>query len=332
METGTTVIILVIAVALLFDFANGWNDAANAIATVVSTRVLSPFAAIMLATVCNFAGALLSTRVAKMIGGGIVDPANVTPVVVLSAMLAATIWISLLTRMGLPISGSHSLIGGLVGSVVAFDGVGVLKGDGLMTILIALLVSPIVGLGLGLGVMTVLGAVFRDHRPTRLNRRFGRLQLLSAGGMAVSHGTNDAQKVMGVITLALASAGWQDGLEVQLWVILLCAGAMAAGTAAGGWGVIRTLGMGLLKLKPVHGFAAETSAVAVLFSAAGLGVPVSTTHVITGSIMGVGAANRLSAVRWGIGQKILYAWVFTLPTCALFGALLHLVLSLWLPE
>ncbi len=319
---------LVVAVALFFDFTNGWNDSANAIATVVSTRVLSPFQAVMFAAVLNFLGAYLSTRVAKTIGGDITDPATITQTAVLTAMITAAGWTALMTRLGLPISASHSLIGGLIGATVSAKGFAALKLDGVLKILLGLVISPILGFTVGAFLMYCLTWLFHRSSPYKINRYFGKLQLVSAGFMALSHGTNDAQKVMGVITLALVSGGFLDKIEVPFWVITACATVMAMGTAFGGWKVIRTLGVNLLKLKPIHGFAAETSASIVLLGAASLGMPVSTTHVIASSIMGVGSSIRFSAVRWGIARDIILAWIFTLPVCAIVAGLLFRLIGL----
>ncbi len=312
-------IIAVVVVALFFDFTNGWNDSANAIATVVSTRVLSPFAAVMMAAVLNFAGAYLSTRVAKTIGGGIVDPTIVTQPVILFAMLSATLWVALATMKGLPISASHALVGGLVGSAIALAGLPVIKWSGLITVLVALVVSPVVGIIAGYVSMWLLKHALANVSNSKVNRVFGKLQVVSSGLMALSHGTNDAQKVMGIITLALFSGGFIKDISVPIWVTTLCAAAIAIGTATGGWKVIKTLGTSLMDLRPVHGAMAETSATAVLFTAAALGVPVSTTHVVTSTIVGVGAARRRGGVRWLVGKRILYAWVLTLPFCLLVG-------------
>lgn len=317
--------IAVVITALIFDYTNGWNDSANAIATVVSTRVLSPGRAVLLAAVLNFGGALASTEVAKTIGGGLVDKDVVTQEVVLCSMAAAAIWVGVLTQFGMPISGSHSLIGSLVGAAAMAKGWSAVHVSGLHKVLLALLISPVAGLILGFLLMWGLTWLVRAWSPGRVAAVFGKGQLLSVSWMAWEHGHNDAQKVMGVITLALFAGKYQETLEVPLWVKLACATAMALGTAAGGWKVIRTLGSGLIKIQPIHGFAAESAASVTLAAAAWNGVPVSTTHTITGCIMGVGATRRLSAVRWGLGGKILLAWLFTLPMTALLAALLHLV-------
>ncbi len=312
-----TIIIVVVTIAILFEISNGWNDAANAIATVVSTRVLTPLQAVLLAAAMNMAGAFFSTAVAKTIGKGIVNPADITLVVVAAALFAGFLWNGAMTFFGLPVSASHALIGGVIGAGVAhLGGFGDLNLAGLTKIFTALLTSPVIGILFGYLFMKFIMRLFANKSPGLVNKYFGRLQILSAGFMAFSHGMNDAQKVMGVITLALVSGGFLSSLEVPFWVIFICAVAMGLGTAAGGWRVIRTLGHQMLKLQPVHGFAAETAATAVILGASAMGLPVSTTHVITTSIMGVGATRRLSAVRWGVARKIVLAWIFTLPMTA----------------
>lgn len=306
-------ILIVIAVALLFDFANGWNDSANSIAAVVSTRVLSPVQAVIMAGILNFVGAYFSTRVAMTIGKGIVDPANITQYVTLFAMIAAISWVALATARGFPVSSSHSLIGGLVGAAMGYGGFAVIKWTGLTKVLLALLISPPLGMLVGYCLMTVLKHLLANVASSKVNRIFGKVQILSSGFVALMHGTNDAQKVMGIITLALFSGGYIAQMQVPFWVMAACGTAIAFGTSFGGWKVVKTVGTGLMDLRPVHGSVAETSGALVLFSAAALGVPVSTTHVVTSSIVGVGAAKRKGGVRWGIGKKILYAWIFTMP-------------------
>lgn len=318
---------LVIVLALLFDFSNGWHDSANAIATVVSTRVLSPMSAVMMAGVLNVAGAFMSTAVAKMVGTGIIDPSAINDIVIVSALGGAIIWNFITLQMGLPSSSSHALIGGMVGSGFIHGGVNVLQVAGLFKVLKAMVFSPFFGFLMAFILMVVLSwAFFRTHRGVA-RTLFRRLQVLSAGFMALSHGANDAQKAMGIITLALLASGHISDAEVPTWVIISCALAMGLGTAMGGWKIIRTLGMRITKLEPVHGFAAETGAAAVLMVTAHIGLPVSTTHTITSSVMGVGAVNCLSAVRWGVTRRIAYAWVFTLPGSALLSMTLYLLLS-----
>jgi PiT family inorganic phosphate transporter len=323
------IILIIVVLAILFDISNGWNDSANALATVVSTRVLSPFQAVVLAAGMNILGAFFSTEVAKTIGEGVVNPNAVTNTVVVAALLTSFVWNAVLTRMGLPISCSHALIGALMGASVAYGGVDILNFAGLKKIFFSLLISPAIGVLLGYVVMKLLLKFFGHYSPGFLNKHFGRFQLISSAFMAFSHGSNDAQKAMGIITLALVSEGLLSSMEVPFWVILTCAMAMGLGTAMGGWRVIKTLGVNMLKLEPIHGFAAETTAAATIIVSSHYGLPVSTTHVIATSIMGVGATKRFSAVRWGVAGKIVTAWIFTLPICFVAGwgiaeVLLHL--------
>jgi inorganic phosphate transporter, PiT family len=321
----TGMLLVVVVLALLFDFSNGWHDSANAIATVVSTRVVSPFVAVMAAGVLNVAGAFMSTAVAKMVGSGIVNPAFVTQEMVAAALAGAILWNLFTLLLGLPTSSSHALIGGLIGAAVTHGGWAMVKWSGLRPVMEAMVLAPFFGFAIGFSLMVLISWVcFRVIRSVA-TRLFKRLQLVSACFMAFSHGANDAQKAMGIITLALLSAGQIPSGEVPGWVIGSCAVAMGLGTAAGGWRIVRTLGMGIVKLEPVHGFAAETGAAAVLLVTAHIGLPVSTTHTITTSVMGVGAIKRLSAVRWGVTTRILYAWIFTLPGAALLASLIYLL-------
>jgi PiT family inorganic phosphate transporter len=318
-------LLLVVALALLFDFSNGWHDSANAIATVVSTRVVSPFVAVMGAGLLNIAGAFMSTAVAKMVGSGIVDPGSVTQQMVAAALAGAILWNLFTLLLGLPTSSSHALIGGLVGSAVTHGGWATVKLTGLRSVLEAMVLSPFFGFAIGLSFMVLISWTFFRVARGIATKLFKRLQLLSACFMAFSHGANDAQKAMGIITLALLSADQIPTAEVPSWVIGACAVAMGLGTAVGGWQIVRTLGMGIVKLEPVHGFAAETGAAAVLMVTAHIGLPVSTTQTITSSVMGVGAIKRLSAVRWGVTRRILYAWIFTLPGAAILASLIYLL-------
>ncbi|MGB9715625.1 MAG: inorganic phosphate transporter [Thermodesulfovibrionales bacterium] len=324
-----TIIVVIVVLAILFDISNGYNDAANAIATVVSTRVLKPPHAVLLAVIMNILGAFLTTAVAKTIGKGVVDPKAVTELVILSALSSGIFWNTLMTILGLPISASHALIGGLIGASVSYGGLKILNIAGLAQIFSSLLVSPIIGIIFGFFMMRLILKFFGMLPVGTINKYFGRFQLLSSGFMAFSHGSNDAQKVMGIITLSLVSGGFLHSLEVPFWVIIICALAMGLGTAIGGWKVIKTMGISMAKLEPVHGFAAETSATAIILGASHLGLPVSTTHVIATAIMGVGATKRLSAVRWGIGKKIVLAWILTLPMCAILAWLINKVIHLW---
>ena len=320
-------LLVVVVLALLFDFSNGWHDSANAIATVVSTRVLSPLVAVLMAAVLNVAGAFMSTEVAKMVGKGIVDPSAISQLVVASALSGAILWNLLTLLLGLPSSSSHALIGGLLGSGLIHGGQGVVKLSGLRKVLEAMIVSPCFGFLMAFLLMVLISWVFFRTQRGVATKLFSRLQIVSAGFMAFSHGANDAQKAMGIITLALLSAGLIPTAEVPMWVIVSCALAMGLGTAMGGWKIIRTLGMRVVKLEPVHGFAAETGAAVVLMTTAQIGLPVSTTHTITSSVMGVGAVKRLSAIRWGVTARILYAWVFTLPSTALLAALIYVLFA-----
>lgn len=320
-------LIVVVILALAFDFSNGWHDSANAIATVVSTHVLSPGRAVLFAAVLNVAGAFMSTAVAKMIGGGIVEASLINQATVAAALIGAISWNLFTLMLGLPTSSSHALIGGIIGGALAQSGMSAVKLSGLQKVLEAMLFSPLMGFVLGyLFILATYWAVFRLPRGV-VNRGFRRLQLISSSLMAFSHGANDAQKAMGIITLALVSAGQLDHMTVPSWVILSCALAMGLGTVAGGWRIIRTLGMRIAKLEPVHGFAAETSGALILLGTAHFGMPVSTTHTITSSIMGVGAVKRLSAVRWGVTMRIVYAWVFTLPGAGLVAYGVNLALQ-----
>jgi len=323
----TGMLLVVVVLAYLFDFSNGWHDSANAIATVVSTRVLSPLVAVLMAAVLNVAGAFMSTEVAKMVGQGIVDPSAVSQLVVASALGGAILWNLVTLLLGLPSSSSHALIGGLVGSGLVHGGQEVVKLSGLRKVLEAMILSPFFGFLMAFLLMVLISWVFFRTQRGVATKLFSRLQIVSAGFMAFSHGANDAQKAMGIITLALLSAGLIPTAEVPMWVIVSCALAMGLGTAMGGWKIIRTLGMRVVKLEPVHGFAAETGAAVVLMTTAQIGLPVSTTHTITSSVMGVGAVKRLSAVRWGVTARILYAWVFTLPSSALLAALIYVLFA-----
>ena len=324
-------LVLVILFALVFELSNGFNDAANAIATVVSTRVMSPFTAVLMAAIMNFLGAITGTAVAKTVGKGVVDPESVTLVTVAAGVLAAAIWVFGATRVGMPVSGSHSLIAGVAGAGVAHGGPGVLVATGIRKIGLGLVFSPLLGGVGGYILMLAIYWTFRRATPAFVTAIFTRLQMLTAGAMAFSHGSNDAQKTMGIITLALAVFyDWQaQGIpfEVPLWVIVLSAVVMGAGTYIGGRRVIRTLGVRIVTMRPPHGFAAEGAAAGVIELASRTGVPVSTTHVITSSILGMGSTRRLSAVRWGVAREIVYAWALTFPAVALMGVVLYYLLS-----
>ncbi|MDI6801139.1 MAG: inorganic phosphate transporter [Thermodesulfovibrionales bacterium] len=315
MHESYFLLVCVIALAIIFDFINGFHDTANAIATSVSTRVLSPKVAVIMAAVLNFAGALAGTAVAKTVGAGLVDAASVTQITVMSALLSAIIWDLITWYFGLPTSSSHAILSSLVGAAIATSGTGVLISKGIYKVFIGLIFSPVVGLALGFLLMMILMWMFKNAAPASVNNIFNRLQVVSAAYMAFSHGNNDAQKTMGIITMALVSYYNLSDFDVPTWVIATCAIAMALGTALGGWRIIKTLGVRLVQLKPIHGFAAETSAATIIELASKIGLPLSTTHVISSTIMGVGASKRLSAVRWGVGGNIVVAWILTIPAC-----------------
>lgn len=316
-----TMLVAVVVIALVFDYTNGFHDAANAVATSISTRAIPPNVALAGAAVLNVAGAMISTHVAATLAGGIVEATAVTSPVMLGGLIGAIAWNLLTWWWALPSSSSHCLIGGTAGAVLATAGTDAVKWSGILhKVLIPTLEAPLLGFVMGVLIMLALLWIFRNAHPGPLNRRFRLAQLFSASLMAFSHGSNDAQKTMGVITLALFAGGAIPSIDVPLWVKLSSAMAIGLGTYAGGKRIIRTLGMRLVKLSPVHGFAAETSASAVLLGAAYMGFPISTTHVISTSIMGVGATQRLSAVKWGLSLNIFAAWIITLPAAALLGA------------
>jgi PiT family inorganic phosphate transporter len=321
------VLFLVIAAALIFDFINGFHDTANAIATCISTRALSVRNAILMAAILNFAGAMISTKVATTIGKDIVDKDNVTQMVVLAGITGAIIWDLITWYYGLPSSSSHAIIGGIMGSVIAHAGVSALHLAGLKKIILALVLSPIAGAIAGFTFMLIMLWSFRNKSPHILNRGFRKLQILSAAFMAFSHGTADAQKSMGVITLALVSFGTLKTFHVPIWVMLSCAIAMALGTAMGGWRIIKTVGHDFVKLQPVHGFCVETASAGVILGAAAFGMPTSTTHVITSSILGVGLTKRLSAVNWQLAYRILWAWALTIPASGFISYVTYVVLN-----
>jgi PiT family inorganic phosphate transporter len=328
---------IVIVVALAFDFANGWHDTANAVATAISTRVLRPMNAIFLSAILNFAGALLSTKVAKTIGGGIVNPGIVTgdhgAYLILAAMLGAIIWEVYTVLKGLPVSGSHALLGGLIGAAISIYGLKVILMAGILKILLAMVLSPVLGFLFGMLILKISYAIASRMRPLRVQKTFAGVQILTASTMSLMHGQNDAQKVMGVITLLLFAGGYFgpgqfQNVHVPVWVMIACGLSMAAGTAVGGKAVIKTLGKRLSHLRPIEGASAELSASIVLEVAAALGIPVSTTHTITGSIVGVGTAKRLKAVKWAVGLRIIYAWIFTMPVAAVLSAILAQIILL----
>ncbi|MDE2060176.1 MAG: inorganic phosphate transporter [candidate division NC10 bacterium] len=325
-------VVLSILIALIFDFINGFHDAANSIATVVSTRVLSPMQAVIWAAFFNFVAAFgFGVSVATTIGKGVVRPEAINEYVILAALVGAIAWDLITWHYGIPSSSSHALIGGLAGAAIVNAGISALIPAGIYKILLFIVLSPLLGLVLGFGIMVAVIWVFWRFRPSRVDRWFRRLQLVSAALYSLGHGTNDAQKTMGIIAGLLFSAGYL-GKEfyVPIWVILAAHAAIGLGTLAGGWRIVKTMGMRLTKLRPVGGFCAETAGAATLIGTAIAGIPVSTTHTITGAISGVGATSRLSAVRWGVARQIVWAWILTIPLSAAIAAASFALIKLFL--
>jgi len=320
----------IILLALVFDFVNGFHDAANSIATVVSTRVLSPRYAVLWAAFFNFIAFLFfGLHVATTIGKGIIDPAVVDPAVIFAALVGAIAWDLITWFYGIPSSSSHALIGGLAGAAVAKTGVGSLDAAGLTKVTMSIVLSPLLGFALAFLMMMALFWILRRSTPAKVDNWFRRGQLVSAALYSLGHGGNDAQKTMGIIAVLLYATGHLGGtFYVPLWVVLACHAAMALGTLSGGWRIVRTMGLKITKLKPVGGFCAETGGAITLFAATALGVPVSTTHTITGAIIGVGAITKLSAIRWGVAGRIVWAWILTIPCSAFIAGLTWSLLQL----
>ena len=330
MEGVTLSLVIVVVLAVIFDYINGFHDTANAIATSVATRALSPRYAILMAASFNFIGAFAGTAVAKTIGAGLVDEQTTTQAVIVAALLGAIAWNLFTWYLGLPSSSSHALIGGLLGATIVAAGVGALKIDGIVSkVLVPMVTSPFLGFTVAFALMLALYWLFRNAKRKPMARIFRRLQVISAGYMAFAHGSNDAQKTMGIITLALFAAGVIPTIEVPTWVIIVSATALSLGTAVGGWRIMRTMGSRVVELEPVHGFAAETTAATILLGTAHLGMPVSTTHVISSAIMGVGSARGPKGVRWGVARRILLAWIITIPAAGIVAALAWGVLHLF---
>lgn len=328
MHEALWLVFVIVAVALAFDYINGFHDTANAIATVVSTRVLPPRTAILMAATLNFAGAFYSTTVAKTIATGLVHHTDTTQVVIICALIGAIVWNLITWRFGIPSSSSHALIGGVCGAAVVHGGMNAVMWWHLQDkVVVPLFASPIIGFILGLIAMWILLVIFARTNPGRVSSIFRKCQLVSAAAVAFTHGQNDAQKSMGIITLALLANGLVTEAKPPVWVVLACASAMALGTSAGGYRIIRTMGHKIIRLEPIHGFAAETSAAAVIFTASHFGMPVSTTHVIAGSIFGVGSSRRLSAVRWGVAQSMVVAWVLTIPASAAVSGVVYFLFN-----
>ncbi|MCZ7356483.1 MAG: inorganic phosphate transporter [Candidatus Methanoperedens sp.] len=318
---------------MVFDFINGFHDSANAIATVVATKVLSPIKAVTMAAIFNLAGPLVfGTAIATTMGKGIIDSHVITVNLIFAAIMGAIIWDLITWYLALPTSSSHALVGGLVGAGIAAAGTGSVNAKGVETIVLFMVISPIIGLVIGFFFALLIMRGFRKSHPSTINHYFRRLQLFSSAFYSLTHGTNDAQKTMGIIAILLVSSSIStpmstSGLPIPLWVIVSCAGAIGLGTFFGGWRIVKTMAQRVTRLRPYQGFSAETSSGLVLASMAALGIPVSTTHVISSSIMGVGATDKLSAVRWGIARKIVGAWILTIPVAALISASVYLIMS-----
>src|SRR5262245_15909012 len=324
MDSNLLAVVGLIFVALTFDYINGFHDAANSIATVVSTRVLSPGKAVIWAAVFNFIAAFtFGTAVAKTVGSGLVDIRVVTFSVIFAGLLGAIVWDLITWYFGLPTSSSHALIGGYAGAAVAKAGFAAIIPAGWTKTLIFIVLAPLIGMVLGFVLMIIVIWIFRGFRPTRVDRWFRRLQLFSAAAYSLGHGGNDAQKTMGIIAGVLFAGGYIKEFRIDLWVVLMAHAAIALGTLSGGWRIIHTMGSKITKLQPVGGFAAETAGAISLFTATHMGVPVSTTHTITGAIIGVGSIRRLSAVRWGVAGRIIWAWVLTIPAAGLISAVTY---------
>lgn len=315
-------LILIIVIALVFDYTNGVHDSANAIATIVSTKVISPRNAVLMAAILNLVGAFIGTHVASTIGKGIVNPDVITgsQTIILAALMGAIVWNVITWYFGLPSSSSHALIGGLVGAAIAYKGWGALQfGTVVEKVILPLFLSPLAGFIGGYLLMVSLAWTTYKLNPRKMNKLFRKLQVAGAAFMAMSHGSNDGQKTMGIITLALFLFHQIPAIEVPFWVKLVCASAIAFGTASGGWKIIKTMGKKIFKMEPIHGFAAETSSSLVIIMASAIGAPISTTHVFSSSILGVGSSKRFSAVKWGVAGHMVVAWLLTLPASALVG-------------
>ena len=328
-DAGFLFVVFIILVALAFDFTNGMHDAANSIATVVSTRVLSPRQAVLWAAFFNFVAFLIfGTGVAHTVGAGMIDISVVKPPVIFAALIGAIGWNIFTWFMGLPTSSSHALIGGYAGAAIVKAGPGAIIAHGWVKTIMFIFIAPILGMVLGVAFITVTTWLVHKKNPARINRAARHMQLVSAALYSLGHGGNDAQKTMGIIASLIFSAGWTKTFHIPLWVVLSAQAAIALGTVSGGWRIVKTMGQRITKLRPIDGFCAETASAISIFFATSAGVPVSTTHVITGAISGVGAAKRLSAVRWGVTLKIVWAWVFTIPGAALTAGISYFLISL----
>jgi len=319
-----------IVVALVFDFLNGFHDSSNIVATMISSGAMTPRKALFMSAIAEFcAPFLFGVAVATTIGKDLVSPDSVTTVVILAALVSAIVWNLITWALGLPSSSSHALVGGLIGAVGLAEGLGAIQMSGLLKVVVALLISPLLGLVIGHLLMKLVLFLARGASP-RINSLFKRLQVITSLALALSHGTNDAQKTMGIISMSLVAAGWLRDFVVPWWVIALCAASISLGTATGGWRIIKTLGAKIYRIRPIHGFTSQVTSATVILGAALLGGPVSTTQVVSSAIMGVGSAERLSKVRWGVAGEIFTAWVLTLPITALMAALLYIPMSSFL--
>ncbi|SFB92994.1 inorganic phosphate transporter, PiT family [Bacillus sp. OV322] len=330
MDTLLVLTILIVVFALGFDFINGFHDTANAIATSVSTKALKPRHAIIMASIMNFIGAMTFTGVAKTITSDIVDPNKLGhgSVVILAALIAAIAWNLITWYYGIPSSSSHALIGSIAGAAIAASGFGIIRWSGFIKILEALIISPLLAFGVGYLIYSIFKVVFKNNNLTKTNKRFRLIQILTAAIQSYSHGTNDAQKSMGIITLALISAGLVKSTDIPLWVQISCAAAMGLGTSIGGWKIIKTVGGKIMKIRPVNGVAADITGAAIIFGATFIHLPVSTTHVISSSILGVGSSHRIKGVKWGTAKRMVITWFITLPISATLAAAIYTILNL----
>jgi PiT family inorganic phosphate transporter len=332
MDLTLLTVILLVGVALIFDYINGFHDAANSIATVVATRVLTPGQAVVWAAAFNFLAAFtFGTAVASTVGRGMIDLSIVTQSVIFGGLAGAIIWDLITWYVGLPTSSSHALVGGYAGAAIAKAGFGALIAAGWTRTLIFIVLAPLMGMALALLLSIITLWLFRGFSPRRVDTWFRRLQLLSAAAYSLGHGGNDAQKTMGIIAGVLLTAGYLSSFTIPFWVIMAAHGAIALGTLTGGWRIVHTMGSKITRLQPFGGFAAETAGAITLFLATGLGIPVSTTHTITGAIVGVGVIRRMSAVRWGLARRIVWAWVLTIPAAALISAVIYRIVAIWFP-
>ena len=330
MDTVLLAVIILVTVALIFDFINGFHDAANSIATIVATRVLTPGKAVVWAATFNFLAAFgFGTAVAKTVGSGMIDLSIVTSSVIFGGLMGAIIWDLITWYYGLPTSSSHALVGGYAGAAIAKAGFGSLVASGWTKTLVFIVFAPLMGMTLALVLSVVSLWLFRGFSPARVDRWFRRLQLVSAALYSLGHGTNDAQKTMGIIAGVLFTAGYLKAFDIPFWVVIAAHLAIALGTLSGGWRIVHTMGSKITRLQPFGGFAAETAGAITLFTASSFGIPVSTTHTITGAIVGVGAVRRLSAVRWGVAGRIVWAWILTIPASAIIAALTYELLVLF---